>query len=363
MFNQKKKLISAFIIFSSIIGFTSKQVEASELKFSVEPVIPENQKDNGHTYFDLNVQPKQKQTLKIHMRNDTEEEVVVLPSIHTATTNINGVVEYGESNSQVDDTVQYKLEDIVKPAVKEVKIPAKGATDLELNITMPEKAFSGILAGGITLAEKDMDTKEKTDNDQSKGLAIENKYAYVVAIVLNESDKKIDSELKLTDVEPGQVNARNVINATIQNTQPKYMNQLSVDTKITKKGEKDIIYSSKKEGVQMAPNTSFAYPVSLDGEKLNPGKYTLTMDAAAMKQTWHFKKEFEIKADVAKKLNKSDVSIEKESNFLIYLIIAILLLLIIILLIILLVKKRKEKQQAQKKKMKNKKMRKKKVRR
>lgn len=346
MLKQKRKLISALIIFISIIGFTTKQVEASELKFSVEPVIPENQKDNGHTYFDLNMKPKQKQTLKVHMRNDTDKEVVVIPSIHTATTNINGVVEYGESNSQVDDTVQYKLEDLVKPAVKEVKIPAKNATDLELNVEMPEAEFSGILAGGITLTEKDAETEDTKEQDQEKGLAIENKYAYVVAIVLNESDQKVESELKLTNVEAGQVNARNAISATIQNTQPKYMNQLAVDTKIMKKGEKEVLYSSKKDSMQMAPNTSFAYPISLNGKKLEPGKYTLTMDATSMKQTWHFNKDFEIKADVAKKLNKTDVSIEKANNLWLYIVFALLLLLILLLLILLFNKKKKEKQQA-----------------
>ena len=118
-------------------------------------------------------------------------------------------------------------------------------------IEMPKDGFDGILAGGITLKEKE-DTAETKKEKTQQGLAIENKYAYVVAVVLQETDVKIDSELKLNKVEPNQVNARNVINATLQNTQAKYMNQLSVDTKITKKGESDVLYSSKKEEMQMA---------------------------------------------------------------------------------------------------------------
>ncbi|MFD2308023.1 DUF916 and DUF3324 domain-containing protein [Enterococcus termitis] len=350
---KKRWLVSLILCIGFIVGFMPK-VDASELKFSVEPVLPENQKSEGHTYFDLNMTPNQKQVLKVHMRNDTDKEVVVKPSIHAATTNINGVVEYGESNTKVDKTIKYSLENIVKPTVDEVKIPAKGAKDLELNVQMPEEKFEGVLAGGITLEEKE-ETK-KDEKNKAQGLAIENKYAYVVAVVLHESEEKVASELKLTNVEPGQVNARNVINATIQNTQPKYMNQLTIDTKITKNGQKEVLYSSKKESMQMAPNSSFAYPVSLNGKELKPGKYTLDMVAHSMKQDWHFTKEFEIKADVAKKLNKTDVSIEK-SNTWMYLLIGSLFMLIIILVFILLYRKKKEKNRNAKKRKKQSKKR------
>lgn len=272
MLNVKKKLVIGLIFLLSLVSIIP-QANASQLKFSVEPVIPENQKDTSHSYFDLTMKPSEKQTLKVHMRNDTDNEVTVLPSVHAATTNINGVVEYGESNTKLDKTSKYNIEEIVKPAVNEVKIPANGSKDLELMVEMPKDGFDGILAGGITLKEKE-DTAETKKEKTQQGLAIENKYAYVVAVVLQETDVKIDSELKLNKVEPNQVNARNVINATLQNTQAKYMNQLSVDTKITKKGESDVLYSSKKEEMQMAPNTSFAYPVSLNGEKLKAGDYT-----------------------------------------------------------------------------------------
>lgn len=340
MLKLKRLAIFSLMLFISLVGFMPK-VEASELKFSVEPVLPENQRSTGHTYFDLNMKQNQKQTLKVHMRNDTDKEVIVKPSIHAATTNINGVVEYGESNTKVDETIQYNLEDIVKSSVDEIKVPANGETDLDLNVQMPEAKFKGVLAGGITLEEKEVE--KQAEKNKAQGLAIENKYAYVVAVVLHESEEKVASELKLTTVEPGQVNVRNVINATLQNTQPKYMNQLSINTKITKKGAKEVLYSSEKEGMQMAPNSSFAYPVSLKGEALKPGKYTLDMTATSMKQEWHFTQDFEIKADVAKKLNKTDVSIKKENNWM-YLLIALLFILIIILLVVLLFKKKKENQ-------------------
>lgn len=40
-------------------------------------VIPENQIDKNQTYFDLKMQPGQKQTIQVQMKNDTNKEVVV----------------------------------------------------------------------------------------------------------------------------------------------------------------------------------------------------------------------------------------------------------------------------------------------
>ncbi len=314
-------------------------VSASKLNFSVEAVIPDNQRDTNKTYFDLNVSPGDQQTLVIHMRNNTDKDVVVVPIIKTATTNLNGVVEYGDSNSTPDDTIPYLLEDLVK-SEEEVAIPANGFYDLELEVMVPEGEFDGVLAGGITLQESGDSDKESST--ESQGLNIENKYAYVVAILLHENDNEVASELKLTNVEPNQVNARNVINATIQNTMPKFMNQLSVMAEVTKKGKTEVLYSSEKEGMQMAPNTSFPYPISLHGERLESGKYTLKLTATSMGRTWEFTEDFEISGDVAKELNSQDVTIKANYTWL-YVALSVFGVLIIIVVYFTIRKKTQEK--------------------
>lgn len=157
---------------------------ASELKFSVEPILPDNPITNKHTYFDLLVKPEQRQILVIHMRNDTEKEVVVEPKINAATTNINGVVEYGNSNTKLDETAPYNLSELVTPEETEVTIAPKSSYDLKITVQMPKEDFKGVLAGGITLQEKEHTEDKSVNKKENQGLAIENKYAYVVAIVL-----------------------------------------------------------------------------------------------------------------------------------------------------------------------------------
>lgn len=339
---MRKNTLLAFlgILVFSLIKL-APLASAAEFNFGVYTVIPENQIDKQKSYFNLKMEPNQKQTLTIQLKNDTANDVVIEPKIHSATTNINGVVEYGPTKAERDSSLSYELGDLIKTD-EEITIPAKSSKDLHLQVTMPEKEFTGILAGGITLEEKK--TAQKNTKDVEKGLSIENKYAYVVGITLQEKDEKVKQDLKLHDVKAGQVNARNVINATLQNPTATYLNQFEVDAKITEKGKDKALYTSKKQGMQMAPNSNFVYPVSLNREKMEPGTYTLYVKAKSTEESWEFTKDFTIKDTEAKQLNSKDVSIE-EPNYLWWYIAGMLFILLAGLLWFLLWRKKKKKKE------------------
>ncbi|MBG9456987.1 cell wall anchor protein [Lysinibacillus sphaericus] len=314
---------------------------ASEFNFGVYTVIPDNQIDKQKSYFNLSMKPNQKQTLTIQLKNNTDEDVVIEPIIHSATTNINGVVEYGPTSAESDSTLPYELGDLIETE-KEVTIPAKGSKDLQLHVTMPEEEFDGILAGGITLQEKKV--ASKNTEEPNKGVSIENKYAYVVGITLQETVEVVKQDLQLHDVKAGQVNARNVINATLQNPTATYLNRFEVDAKVMEKGKKEVLYEAKKQDMQMAPNSNFKYPIPLNGEKFKTGTYTLHVKAKSSKESWEFEKDFTIKAEEVKQFNATDVSIEGP-NYLAYLVGLLILLVAGLLFYIFYSKKKQKKQQ------------------
>lgn len=340
---KRKQLLTVLIIALTIPFLHLTTVSASELNFAVEPLIPENQRDKTKTYFDLLVKPDSEQTIEINLRNDTENEVIVEPKVHSATTNVNGVVEYGPVETKRDSTLKHDLNEVVS-VEKEVKIPAQSSVKLPLTITVPKEEFNGILAGGITLQEKET---KNNDNTETKGLSIQNQYAYVVALVLNENNTQVKPELKLNKVFPDQVNARNVINANLQNSTPNYLNQLNVVAKITQKGKTTALYETTKKAMQMAPNSNFDFPISLAGEKLEAGEYTLELTATTKADRWHWKKNFTIKADEAKKLNAKDVTIKKDYTWL-YIMIGIGLIVLSILIVILILKRKRKKEEERK---------------
>ncbi|MGM0172037.1 cell surface protein [Enterococcus mundtii] len=347
---MKKRFI---LIVSLIVAMLSmvpvQSTFASEFNFAVTPVIPENQIDKEKTYFDLLMEPDKQQTIEVQLRNDTDNDITIETTINSATTNLNGVVEYGENKIEPDNSLVYNLKDYAK-AEPEVTLPKHSEVTVPITVTMPAEKFDGVMAGGITFKEKTDDTQSSSSED--KGLAIKNEYSYVVALLIRQNMTAIKPDLKATKVEPAQVNARNVINVHLQNPQAVYLNQLNVATTITKKGSAEVLYESQAESMQMAPNSHFAYPISLNGEKLEAGKYTMKMTAygekaedgeykvktsngseETYKYKWEFEKDFEIKGEVARELNEKDVTIEQDNTW-IYLLFGILLLLILLLLFI-----------------------------
>ena len=45
--------------------------------------------------------PGAKQTVEIQLRNDTDEDITIENTVNSATTNLNGVVEYGKTGSNL----------------------------------------------------------------------------------------------------------------------------------------------------------------------------------------------------------------------------------------------------------------------
>lgn len=334
---------------------------ASEFKFAVVPKIPENQIDKTKTYFDLKIIPGAEQALEVELRNDTDKEVTVEMGISSATTNLNGVVEYTPNEKKIDSSLKYDMKDFVE-APSETKLSAKGKATVKIHIKMPKEKFDGVLAGGITFSEKQEGQKEKTGTSGS-GMAIDNNYSYVVALLVRQNENEVTPELLLKDVFAAQVNARNVINANLQNPKATYINQLKLTAEITKKGESDVLYSTKGEGMQMAPNSNFNYPVPLQGEPLKAGEYHMKIVAYGVKNEdgtykvknaegkeiafryqWILEKDFSISGAEAKKYNDQDVSIKKDNSWL-YVIIGLLLLLLILFLIFFFIRRKKKKEE------------------
>lgn len=354
-----------------------QKIMASEFNFAVVPEIPENQLDKNKTYFDLKMNQGAEQDLTVKLRNDTREDIVVETIISSATTNSNGVVEYGPNGTKVDKTLVFNMADLAK-AEPETTVPAGKEVSVKVHVTMPKEAVTGIITGGITFKEKDKETVSSKTGNEETGMAIKNKYSYVLALLVRQNEEPLTPDLALNEVGAAQSNARNIIQANLQNPVATYLNQLKVTAEIRKKNRTDVLYTSETEAMQMAPNSNFNYYVPLNGKPLEAGEYTIKIVAfgdkdedgsyesknaagekVSFNQRWEFEKEFTITSAEAKKLNEADVSIVKDYTWL-YIVIGMLLLLIVAGLILFLIKRKrdKEKEKAEKAKKKRKKIRK-----
>ncbi|ODJ51177.1 hypothetical protein BFR34_01850 [Brochothrix thermosphacta DSM 20171 = FSL F6-1036] len=313
--------------------------KASELNFSVNAVIPDNQIDKEKSYFDLKVTPGEKQKLIVKLRNTTDKEIVINPHIQSAKTNKNGVIDYTPNKIKKDDTLKIAMEDIAK-VPKEVTVPPQSEKDLTIEVTMPKDKFDGIILGGIYLKE---DTSKNKEDDKEKDVAIKNEYSYVVALQMRQNNNKVKPMLHMNEVNPETQNARNVIVANIQNSEPMIISKLKIDATVNKKGSKDNLAILKKENLQVAPNSNFNIAVPLEGEKLEAGTYILNMKAESAGKEWQFKKEFSISADKATTMNEKDVTLEKETPTMLYIFLGVAFLIVIAVVIYFIIRRNKRK--------------------
>lgn len=74
---------------------------------------------------------------------------------------------------------------------------------------------------------------------------------------------------------------------------------------IKRAGENDVLYEFSKEMMQMAPNSNFNFPISLEGDCFCSWNYLLELTAKSGENEWSWTREFPIFADDACKLNQS----------------------------------------------------------
>lgn len=347
-----KKLIMWSTILLAILGtiLSGNIVKASQLGFSVTANVRElDNRASDQSFFDLILEPGQKQTITVTLKNDTNRQMTVEQEVSSATTNINGVVEYSPNNIEADKSLRFNYDDLVQTEQEIVLAPHSEKT-INIDLQMPEEHFDGQLVGGLTYREK-IDEEEAIPENQ-EGLAVTNRFAFVIALLMRQNKVAVEPDLKLHDVGPGQVNYRNVINANLQNPAMTFLNRMHVNAKVQGIDNPEIEYSVNQDRMQMAPNTNFDFPISLEGQPLRPGRYRMTMtvngvqddqgdytaensegEEITYRHEWQFEREFTITAEKADELNERDVTLEPEDrSWLKWLLVGLLLLLILLFL-------------------------------
>jgi len=306
---MKRSFFLLLVLILIGIGINSQddRAFAATMEYSVKANLPENQLNKNLSYFDLKMSPGNKQTITITVSNTSDRKMELMIETNTATTNQNGVIDYSKADSKKDSSLKYAFSDLISPSQK-VILEANETKTLPFTIKMPEKSLDGVILGGFYIYEVIQEDKKTSD----KSVQINNEFSYVIGVKLTETNKLVTPELQLNKVKPELLNYRNAVTANLQNIKPVIINNLTVDARITKEGEKKVLHQTKKQSLSMAPNSNFDFPISWDNQEFEPGKYHLYITATAGKETWEFDKMFEIKDSAAEKLNLTAVKAKKD---------------------------------------------------
>ena len=324
----------------------------AESGFSYKVEFPDNQMEKEIGYYHLKMKPGQEQTLLIRMANSSDKKTKVNVSLNSAKTNSNGVIEYGENAIKEDKSLKFSFKDIAK-APNKVELAAGQQKNFEIKLKMPETSYPGVIVGGIQMIEENQGEEEKAE-----GAMVINEYAHAIAVLLQEEDIVVKPELKLNSIKAGQANLKNTIFVNYSNVEAAFLNDMTTEVQINKKGNETVLYEKKQSKMRMAPNTQITFPVDMNGEAMVAGDYTakiLVTGADGLRYEWT--KDFKITTEEADKYNERDVGLVQKTGFdwklIVMIILGAFVLIGIIFTIIYFVRKNNDKKSKSKKKGKN----------
>lgn len=310
------------------IGFIRSYAEESSENtlnnFAYEVIFPENQVNNNVGYFDLKMEAGTNQTIQLKLSNLSSENMTVDIAINSAKTNGNGIIEYGENQLKSDDSLQNDLKDQVT-GPQDVTISPHSSKLVEYTISLPKEAFEGYLAGGIQL--KPRDTNDKANKGQA---VVINEFAYVVALLIHESDPTtLKPIVELNGMSLKRRDGVYVLNTSLSNIQPVFVEDMTTHITVRKKGTKEILIEKKQSDMRMAPNTLLNFPVELENTTIDSGDYIVEVQLTTKKgDNWQWKKEFTFSRLEAKQIQETNGS-PKKNNMIKWLFIFLTLLLLI----------------------------------
>ncbi len=264
--------VSLMILLMALIIPT--KVQADSLPFSVQTVLPDEQRDTSESYFDVVVASGKTAALTVKLKNTTNKAVKVDVKINAAQTASSGIVDYNPA--KVAANLPYKLTDYLKGKTA-VTIPASGTYVYKATLTMPQKTMNGLMVGGLIFSP----ATDDSESTQKSGVSVTNKYNYVIAVIARDTDRTWSPSMTLGAATIKQTNYQNTVAVPITNTSGTFLNQLHVETTAVNQttGKK---YHRTASDMQMAPNSTFDYAVNLP-KKAQAGQYKVQTKAYFVK--------------------------------------------------------------------------------
>jgi len=300
-------MLAGILFVGAIVGVLDVKADnsQSQIGFTVEPIIPENQIDKEASYFHLSVEPDEQQEISVRIKSLEKEPVTIELGVNNAVTSSSGIIDYGKEKPILDESLKVPLTTMVTIPKENQKVTVKDFEEkiVKINIHTPKKTFPGIKLGALTFMKA-----EEKDNKKKAGII--NRYGYKIGLILSEDRTTYNEggDLKLKSIKPGLDNGQKAININFQNPEPKILPKLMIQAKMTKKDSKTVMKELKMTDRSMAPNSNFNFSVPWGMDPIKPGKYTMHIAAQSGDRKWKWDEDFTISESEANKTNKNSVN-------------------------------------------------------
>lgn len=294
---QFRMCIIFILLFITTLGLAlSPQVEADEMAMSIKAILPENQKEGVSGYFNLQVNPEDKQTIYLEIKNNKNEDILVNVTPTNAYTQTTGGIFYDVSIDSPDTAIidpAFALSRNIS-AENEVVVKANETIEVPIEITVPNMN-KGTIIGGVLVEEK-VAVREETSESLEKDTAqfkVITKIAYAIAIQLDFPEQ---GEPAFSFGKAGFNAVGPNVSIEMLNDAPIIQRDISGEYQVTN-ADRQAVFSGKFEPIIMAPKTKINFPINWNSETLEPGTYTLSMTANVAGEEILVEEDFEINDD------------------------------------------------------------------
>ncbi|NVY96482.1 DUF916 and DUF3324 domain-containing protein [Lactobacillus sp. DCY120] len=335
---MKKVFLSLLLVLACGVTaiFHPTQVKAdSGLTYTVDAVLPDNQRDRNLSYPDLNVKPGKDQELQFKITNSSSRKKTFVVEANDASTSDGIAMIYSRHNSHLLGSPQFTQMVDSKSRRQIIRVAPQSVQQISITLHYPQDTFSGVVVGGLYVYDKSVDKLKK-----SKGFSLNNRFTYSVGIQLRSQEQKVLPQLNLGNVKLTTMNHHSIIAAKLFNNTPAVIGGLK--TRFTLKTIKGkTVTKYRADNGQVAPISKFTVGIPLVDKQLSPGRYVLTGKGQSGTQIWRWRKVFYIDRKTLDKVNRDSVDVDHNNP--IWLWILLLILVLLTILVIILVKKLKEK--------------------
>lgn len=304
-FEQVSYLLCLVLLGLVVLAYPLKSFAADKndpLGFVVQAVRPDTQIETDKTYFFIETKPNISQKLKIKIKSTKKEPVKVKLDVTNGVTNESGEIEYISETDELDESLTNPLTDFVEFPEDEITVENFEEKIVEVVVTPPTESYEGIKLGALVF--KLIDEEESKEKK-----VVANEYEFRVGLITSESDAEY-KDAKALDLIDGKFvlrNGKKQVVGIIQNPEPKIAENLKVIGSVRKKGSENVLKSKIVENARMAPNSQFNFNIDWGMDKVEPGEYTLKIQASNDEESWEWTKDLAISQDKAKKMNEDTV--------------------------------------------------------
>lgn len=254
--------------------------------------------DKKVSYYYLSTHQGQTFTVYINILNGSNKNTFDI-SANTGVTNRNLAVDYGTPVSITKGLGQiapFTFEKIVginsnrygneKYSRTTVTIPANTRVRIPITIHMPKKQYNGIMAGGISVLKENKQTNAKS--------TLQNQYAYVKGLVLQQGDATIQPQLAYGALKTLAKDYQPKTIVTIRNTTLINIEHVTMSGTITNKSGKKIAKVGVNDG-EISPSSKIPVEFVWSKKDFKNGKYNLNLSFKDQAQhQWAFEREFTV---------------------------------------------------------------------